>query len=200
MKRLRSRVELLSQSEIEMIHNASLRLLERTGMRVPNRTVCRLAQALGAKVDEHDMIVRLPRAMMEELLEAVRRNPGEAGRKDDAVSRLTGNVSTQIFMVDQQAGTRRYGTMEDLRDGIALIQSLDNIPLANAVVVPHDVPEAVSDVLSYQTADGRKAIVRPSGTEPKVKVYLSARAATRAEAEEALNRMEAEMNGRILEK
>lgn len=57
-----------------------------------------------------------------------------------------------------------------------------------------------SDVLSYQTADGRKAIVRPSGTEPKVKVYLSARAATRAEAEEALNRMEAEMNGRILEK
>ncbi|MGN0993716.1 MAG: trimethylamine methyltransferase family protein, partial [Butyricicoccus sp.] len=150
MKRLRSRVELLSQSEIEMIHNASLRLLERTGMRVPNRTVCRLAQALGARVDEQNMVVRLPRAMMEELLEAVRRNPGEASRKDDAVSRLTGNVSTQIFMVDQQAGTRRYGTMEDLRDGIALIQSLDNIPLANAVVVPHDVPEAVSDVLSYQ--------------------------------------------------
>lgn len=150
MKRLRSRVELLSQSEIEMIHDASLRLLERTGMRVPNRTVCRLAQALGAKVDEQNMVVRLPRAMMEELLEAVRRNPGEAGRKDDAVSRLTGNVSTQIFMVDQQAGTRRYGTMDDLRDGIALIQSLDNIPLANAVVVPHDVPEAVSDVLSYQ--------------------------------------------------
>lgn len=150
MKQIRSHVELLSQSEIEMIHDASLRLLERTGMRVPNRTVCRLAQALGARVDEQNMVIRLPRPMMEELLEEVRRNPGEAGRKGDAVSKLTGNVSTQIFMVDQKAGTRRYGTMEDLRDGIALIQSLDNIPLANAVVVPHDVPEAVSDVLSYQ--------------------------------------------------
>ena len=54
-----------------------------------------------------------------------------------------------------------------------------------------------SDVLSYQTADGRKAIVRPSGTEPKVKVYLSARGVSRAEAEAALNRMEEEINGRI---
>ncbi|MFR5853897.1 MAG: hypothetical protein ACLUE8_05950 [Lachnospiraceae bacterium] len=57
-----------------------------------------------------------------------------------------------------------------------------------------------SDVLSYQTADGKKAIVRPSGTEPKVKVYLSARAASRAEAEAALNRMEAEINERVLGK
>ncbi len=32
-----------------------------------------------------------------------------------------------------------------------------------------------SDVLSYESADGCKAIVRPSGTEPKVKVYLSVR-------------------------
>lgn len=74
MEQIRSHVELLSQSEIEMIHNASLRLLERTGMRVPNRTVCRLAQALGARVDEQNMVVRLPRPMMEELLEEVRHN------------------------------------------------------------------------------------------------------------------------------
>ena len=53
-----------------------------------------------------------------------------------------------------------------------------------------------SDVLSYQTADGKKAIVRPSGTEPKVKVYPSAR----AEAEAALHRMEAEINERVLGK
>lgn len=48
----------------------------------------------------------------------------------------------------------------------------------------------VSDVLSYATADGKKAIVRPSGTEPKVKVYLSARANTRDEAIAALDAME----------
>ncbi len=39
-----------------------------------------------------------------------------------------------------------------------------------------------SDVLSYGNADGCKAIVRPSGTEPKVKVYLSVRKNNEAEA------------------
>ena len=46
-----------------------------------------------------------------------------------------------------------------------------------------------SDVLSYANARG-KAIVRPSGTEPKVKVYLSALAPSDAEAVAALDAME----------
>ena len=55
-----------------------------------------------------------------------------------------------------------------------------------------------SDVLSYATEDGKKAIVRPSGTEPKVKVYLSAHADTRAGARAALDVMEREWNARIM--
>jgi phosphoglucomutase len=39
-----------------------------------------------------------------------------------------------------------------------------------------------SDVLSYENANGCKAIVRPSGTEPKVKVYLSVRKDNEPEA------------------
>ena len=57
----------------------------------------------------------------------------------------------------------------------------------------------MSDVLSCATADGKKAIVRPSGTEPKVKVYLSARAASREAARAALDAMEREWRARILE-
>ncbi|MEG2701646.1 MAG: phospho-sugar mutase, partial [Clostridia bacterium] len=52
-----------------------------------------------------------------------------------------------------------------------------------------------SDVLTYETASGLKAIVRPSGTEPKVKVYLSARGDSRKAAEEKLARMRAEIDG-----
>ena len=55
-----------------------------------------------------------------------------------------------------------------------------------------------SDVLSYAAEDGRKAIVRPSGTEPKVKIYLSARASTGEEARAILDAMQQEMDKRIL--
>ena len=56
-----------------------------------------------------------------------------------------------------------------------------------------------SDVLSYASADGRKALVRPSGTEPKVKVYLSAKADTDEAACAALDAMEREWRARIQE-
>ncbi|UWP57893.1 trimethylamine methyltransferase family protein [Ruminococcus gauvreauii] len=150
MRRMKARVELLSENEIVQIHENSLRILERMGMRVPNITVCRLAGALGAIVDESTMTVRLPGKMMEELLDTVRKTADREKQQTGSVSQLTGNVSTQIFMADYKSGTRRYGTMEDVLDGIALIQSLDRIPHANAVVVPSDVPEAVSDVLCYR--------------------------------------------------
>ena len=40
-----------------------------------------------------------------------------------------------------------------------------------------------SNVLRYEMADGTSLIVRPSGTEPKVKVYILARGADRAECD-----------------
>lgn len=56
----------------------------------------------------------------------------------------------------------------------------------------------VSDVLSYATDSGLKAIVRPSGTEPKVKVYLSARSEDRDSAQALLDAMAEEVNELIL--
>ncbi len=40
-----------------------------------------------------------------------------------------------------------------------------------------------SNVLEYRLENGSKLMVRPSGTEPKIKVYLSAKAATKAQSE-----------------
>ncbi|MBS6163363.1 MAG: phospho-sugar mutase, partial [Clostridiales bacterium] len=46
-----------------------------------------------------------------------------------------------------------------------------------------------SNVLEYRLENGGKVIVRPSGTEPKIKIYLSARADSRAESDALIARL-----------
>ena len=41
-----------------------------------------------------------------------------------------------------------------------------------------------SNVLEYRLDNGGKMIIRPSGTEPKIKIYLSAKGADMAEAQQ----------------
>jgi phosphoglucomutase len=50
-----------------------------------------------------------------------------------------------------------------------------------------------SDVLSFDLPGDRKFIVRPSGTEPKLKAYLFARAQSQPEAEKELDALEMEV-------
>ena len=49
-----------------------------------------------------------------------------------------------------------------------------------------------SNVLSFTNEQGCKLIVRPSGTEPKVKLYLSAKGASMEEALRKLDALEAD--------
>lgn len=48
-----------------------------------------------------------------------------------------------------------------------------------------------SNVLEYRLENGSKLIVRPSGTEPKIKIYLSGKGKTKAESDEIIDRMTA---------
>ena len=50
-----------------------------------------------------------------------------------------------------------------------------------------------SDVLAYLLEDGSSVTVRPSGTEPKLKIYLSARGATMEQAEAVIGQMQLEV-------
>jgi len=52
-----------------------------------------------------------------------------------------------------------------------------------------------SDILSFENQDGGKAIVRPSGTEPKVKVYLSAKGANERDVQAELGQMKTQVEG-----
>ena len=50
------------------------------------------------------------------------------------------------------------------------------------------------DILRYYLDDGTRVIARPSGTEPKVKVYIDTEGATSAEAQSRLTQVESDIN------
>ena len=53
-----------------------------------------------------------------------------------------------------------------------------------------EITQARSNVLYFITEDEDKIVIRPSGTEPKIKLYLLVHGATEAEAEEKIVRLE----------
>lgn len=51
-----------------------------------------------------------------------------------------------------------------------------------------------SEVLQYRLEDGGNVIVRPSGTEPKIKAYITAVGTDRATAQDMADRLLADMD------
>ena len=52
-----------------------------------------------------------------------------------------------------------------------------------------------SDVISFRLSEDVRFVIRPSGTEPKLKAYLFARGADQAEAERTIDRLETTVSG-----
>ena len=88
------------------------------------------------------------------------------------------------------------GIMEDWRTsppaevaGVRVERVLDYLPGLDGLP-----PE---NVLKFMLADGSWFCLRPSGTEPKIKVYFAVRGGKREEAESALKRLIAEVMARV---
>ena len=105
--------------------------------------------------------------------------PGEAGAKRMAqiMTGLRENPLTEI------SGYKVVG-MTDFGKGAEMprVSGLQKEPA-------QELPAA--NVIEYRLEDDNKVIFRPSGTEPKVKAYLFAKGATRAEAEAVCAKLQA---------
>jgi len=148
MRKLQSSVQVLSEDEVRLIHRSSLRLLERIGVLMPHAECLESCRRAGGIVEVDSQTVRLPQSLMENFLQEfkARTHADLSATPSD----LSGVISTQVHVVDYLSGTRRLGELKDLRKGIALVQHLENFPTANSVVVPSDVPNELSDVMSFQ--------------------------------------------------
>ncbi len=101
--------------------------------------------------------------------------------------------SQKSFTCEGQAGMKQIaGIMDRLAtnppaevDGIKVsrfdnLNKSESLDIASGKITSIDLPK--SNVLGFYLADGSSLIVRPSGTEPKIKLYISAVGATDSDA------------------
>ena len=72
--------------------------------------------------------------------------------------------------------------LRDYQEGVVLVPGLGRV---------EETPISGSNVLYFELSDGTSFIVRPSGTEPKIKVYVLARGSSRADSLSRAERYEA---------
>jgi trimethylamine--corrinoid protein Co-methyltransferase len=103
---------------------------------------------------------------MEAALAACR--PKEAP-EENPLRDLKGNISTQVFYVEYPGRVRRKGTLDDVRRGIKVSDTLENIHNSIAIVIPSDMPWNQTDVASfreiylYSRKPGGTYILTPTG-------------------------------------
>lgn len=96
------------------------------------------------------------------------------------------------FEYDGENGARRMAAiMSSLRQPLSDFSEEDLRSSCRIDYLDSNTGLPKSDVLEFRFSDDRKFIVRPSGTEPKLKVYLFAHTTDPVSAEKDLDRLEA---------
>jgi trimethylamine--corrinoid protein Co-methyltransferase len=138
--------KVLSDIQIEKVCAAAEDILERAGCRVLDQRAVALCGKAGAKVDETNGTVRLPRQLLREL---VAQAPSHYGAKGvDGVVRQVGNgrqwglaITNDPWIVQYETQQPRRPCSEDVRRNTIIGQSLDRVMGMSCMDFPmSDVP------------------------------------------------------------
>ncbi|MGQ7311440.1 phospho-sugar mutase [Microbacterium arabinogalactanolyticum] len=105
---------------------------------------------------------------------------GQVSVRVDDLSIIANTMTSLRAQPPASFGTRAVATAEDLARGGAGVPA--------------------GDVLRYRLADGSRVVVRPSGTEPKLKIYIDAKAGSASDAAAAVAELEAAVRELLAER
>jgi len=131
----------LSDAQVEQIREATEEVLETVGVKVEHDEALGLLRRAGANVDEPSGIVRLPRALLREL---IGRAPGEfVVRGLDGVDRKLGGaeqwgqaIVTDPWIVDYETREPRRPGLDDVRRNTIVGQQLDHVAAMSCMDFP----------------------------------------------------------------
>lgn len=168
----------LSDDQINLLHEASLEIMARTGMRFYLQEALDLFTKAGAKVSDGNLVC-IPPHLVEWALRTVPKNITIFDRNGRRAMSLGGYRSyfgvgsDCMHMYDLVTGERRKAVLQDVVDGVRLVDALPNLDFVMSMFMPSDVPEE-----AYERH--QMAIMLQESTKPIVFVGMEAVSTVRA--------------------
>jgi trimethylamine--corrinoid protein Co-methyltransferase len=144
------RYDRLTPEDCARLHEASVSILERTGVRLHDPEAVERLHGAGARVGD-DGRVFVPGSLVEWALSVAPRSitlHDRGGRPPLVLAgdnAFFGPGSDCLNIIDHRTGERRPPTLDDVRDGITLIDALPNMDFAMSMFLPADVDPFMTD-------------------------------------------------------
>jgi len=139
-----------SLAKCQKIHEASLEILDRMGARLHLEEAIRLLKKAGAKVTDSNL-VKIPAQLVENALATAPKKIDLFDRNAKPVLNLGqsniyyGPGSDCLNIIDHRDGVRRKPTVKDVKEGVILCDSSENVDFVMSMVLPSDVDQNTAD-------------------------------------------------------
>lgn len=144
----------LSDAQCERVYAACLQVLEQTGVLLYEQEAVDVLKHGGAQVEGKR--VWIPPRLVEWARGVAPRRLTLYDREGEAVMPVEGRVSffgpgsDCLYIIDHRNGQRRQAVLQDVIEGMVVVEALPQIDFAMCMFLPHDVDQTVAD--RYQMA------------------------------------------------
>ncbi|MBT4289956.1 MAG: hypothetical protein HOD92_21745 [Deltaproteobacteria bacterium] len=135
----------LTPEQIATLHNASLDIMTKTGLRFSDQEALDLFKKAGSKISDGDLVFIDPK-IVEWALECAPKDIMIYDRNGQEAMHLASDCcyygvgSDCAYLYDIKSGDRRRAKRQDVKEGIRLVDALENIDFAMSMVLPEDIP------------------------------------------------------------
>ncbi len=173
-----ARLSSLTEDQFKIIHEASLEILAHTGLRFLNEEALQLFKKAGALVTD-DTLVCIPPNLVERALQSVPKSItiyDQLGKRAMVLGghrSYFGPGSDCMHIYDTETWERRPAVLNDVVNGIRLVDALPNLQFVMSMFLPSDIP---ADYYERR----QMAIMLQESTKPIVFVGIDAESTVHA--------------------